>query len=68
MTHIIQKKLEKHEKACENHHYCCVEMLNEDNKILKYKIGKKSMKVPFIIYAALSVCLKKMTLTLILNL
>ena len=28
-------------------------MPNEDNKILKYKHGEKSMKVPFIIYADL---------------
>ena len=28
-------------------------MPNEDNKMLKYKHGEKSMKVPFIIYADL---------------
>ena len=28
-------------------------MPNEDNKILKYNHGEKSMKVPFIIYADL---------------
>ena len=28
-------------------------MPNDDNKILKYKHGEKSMKVPFIIYADL---------------
>ena len=28
-------------------------MPEEDNKILKYNLGEKSMKVPFIIYADL---------------
>ena len=29
-------KLESHKKVSQNHDYCCVEMSNEDNKILKY--------------------------------
>ena len=37
--------------VCENHDYCYVEMPKEDNKILNYNHGEKSMKVPFIIYA-----------------
>ena len=37
----------------ENHDYCYVEMLKEDNKIFKRNHGEKSMKVPFIIYADL---------------
>ena len=28
-------------------------MLNENNKILKYKHGENSMRVPFVIYADL---------------
>ena len=35
-------------------------MSNEDNKILKYYHGEKSMKAPFIIYADLESLLKKM--------
>ena len=35
-------------------------MPNEDNKILKYDHGEKSMKVPFIIHAGLECLLKKM--------
>ena len=35
-------------------------MLEEDNKILKYNQGEKSMKVPFIIYADLESLLEKM--------
>ena len=34
-------------------------MPNEDNKILKYNPGEKSMKVPFIIYADLDCLLEK---------
>ena len=35
-------------------------MPEEDNKILKYDKGEKSMKVPFIIYADLESLLEKM--------
>ena len=35
-------------------------MSNEENKILKYDHGEKSMKVPFIIHAGLECLLKKM--------
>ena len=34
-------------------------MPNEDNKILKYILGEKSLKVPFIIYADLECLLQK---------
>ena len=34
-------------------------MANEDNKILKYNRGEKSMKAPFIMYADLECQLKK---------
>ena len=34
-------------------------MPREDNKILKYNPGEKSLKVPFIIYADLECLLKK---------
>ena len=35
-------------------------MPNEDNKILKYNYGEKSLKAPFIIYADLECLLEKM--------
>ena len=54
-------KLEEHKKICENHDYCHVEMPNEDNKIIKYNQGEKSIKLPFIIYADLECLLEKMT-------
>ena len=54
-----ENKLKKQKKVCENHDYCYVEMPKEDNKILKYNHGEKSMKVPFIIYADLESLLEK---------
>ena len=55
-----ENKLKKHEKVCNDHDYCCVQMPNEENKILKYSYGEKSLKVPFIIYANLECYLEKM--------
>ena len=53
------KKLKKHEKICKDHDFCHVKMPNENNKILKYNPGEKSLKVPFIIYANLECLLEK---------
>ena len=39
---------------------CQKEMPNEDNKILEYNHGEKSLKVPAIIYADLECLLEKM--------
>ena len=55
-------KLKKHKNVCENHDYCYVEMPKENNKILKYNHGEKSMKVSFIIYANLESLLEKMNI------
>ena len=49
-------KLKKHERVCNEHDYCYVEIPNEDNKILKYNLGEK----PTIIYADLECLLEKM--------
>ena len=59
-TYTTENKLESHKKVCENHDYRCEEMPNEDNKILKYNHGEKSMTAPFIIYADLESLLEKM--------
>ena len=59
-SYSTEDKPKRHEKVCENHNYCYVEMPKEDNKILKYNHGEKSMKVPFIIYADLKFFLEKM--------
>ena len=53
-------KLKKHEKVCNAHDYCYVEMPNEDNKILKCNLWEKSLKAPAIIYADLKCLLEKM--------
>ena len=60
-AYTTNNKFEKHKNVCENHDYCCVEMPNEDNKILEYNHGEKSMKPPFIIYADLECLLEKMS-------
>ena len=43
-AYTTENKLENHKKLCKNHDYCCIEMPNEDNKILKYNHGEKSMR------------------------
>ena len=58
-AYTTENKLKNHKKICENHDCCCIEMPNEDNKILKYNHGEKSMKAPFIIYADLESLLEK---------
>ena len=58
-SYTTENKLKKHNKVCENHDYCYVEM-SEKDKILKYNQGEKSMNVPFIIYADLESLLEKM--------
>ena len=40
---------------------CHVEMPNEDNKIIKYNQGEKSIRSPFIIYADLECLLEKIS-------
>ena len=44
---------------CDNHDYCYVKMPTEDDKILKYNHGEKSLKSPFIIIFDLECLLKK---------
>ena len=58
-SYTTEKKLKKHERICKDHDFCHVKMPNEDNKILKYNPGEKSLNVPFIIYADLECLLKK---------
>ena len=40
-----EKKLKKHCDVCKNHNYCYAEMAKDDNKILKYNIGRKSISL-----------------------
>ena len=60
-SYRTKNKLEEHQKICENHEYCHVEMPNEDNKIIKYNQGEKSIKLLFIIYADLECLLEKIS-------
>ena len=60
-SYTTENKLEKHKNVCENHDYCYVERPEEDNKILKYNHGEKSMIAPFVIYADLECLLEKMS-------
>ena len=59
-SYSTEKKLKKHEKVCNDHDYCYVEIHNEDNKILKYSHGEKSMKAPAKIYADSECLFEKM--------
>ena len=59
-SYRTENKLKKHEKVCNNHDYCYVEMPSEDNKTLKYNQGEKSMKVLFINYDDLERLLERM--------
>ena len=60
-SYRTEHKLEKHKEICENHDYCHVEMPNEDNKIIKYNQGEKSIRSPFIIYVDLECLLEKIS-------
>ena len=60
-SYNTKNKLKKHRNVCENHDHCYVEMPEEDNKILKYDHGEKSMRAPFVIYADLECLLEKMS-------
>ena len=57
--YTTEKKLRKHERICNDHDFCHLKMPDEDNKILKYIPGEKSLRVPFIIYADLECLLQK---------
>ena len=59
-SYSTKHKLKKHEKVCNDHDYCYVEMPNEYNKILKYEHEEESLKAPAIIYADLGCLLEKM--------
>ena len=58
-SYTTERKLRKHEKICNNHDFGDIKMPDEDNKILKYISGEKSLRVPFTIYADLECLLRK---------
>ena len=57
-SYSTKDRFKKLKDVRENHNYCYVEMPEEDNKILKYNNGEKSMIFPFIIYAELETLLE----------
>ena len=59
-SYSTKEKLKKHERVCNGHDYCYVEMPNEESKVLKCNYGEKSWKVSAIIYADLECLLEKM--------
>ena len=52
-SYRVENKPKKHYNVWKTHNYRYVDMPEEDNKILKYNHGEKSIKYPFIIYAEL---------------
>ena len=56
-----ENKLNAHKKVCENHDYCNIEMPSNDNNLINYNKGEKSLKLPFIIYADLEYLLEKIS-------
>ena len=58
-SYRTHNKLKKHETVCNNHDYCHLDMPKEDEKMLKYNHGEKSLKAPFIITADLECILEK---------
>ena len=44
-SYRIKDKLKEYENVCKSHDYCYIETSNENNKILKYNHGEKSIKL-----------------------
>ena len=57
-SYTTLNKLKKHERVCNNHDYCRIDMPEEHKKI-KYLPGEKSLKAPNAIYVDLECLLKK---------
>ena len=60
-SYRTENKLNAHKKVCENHDYCNIEMSSNDNNLINYNKGEKSLKLPFIIYADLECLLEKIS-------
>ena len=58
-SYTTEEKFRKHERICKNHVFNDIKMSDEDNKILKYISGEKSLRVLFTIYADLECLLRK---------
>ena len=60
-SYRTNNRLKKHERLWGKHDYCHVKMPEEDNRILKYNYGEKSLQAPFIIIADLECILTKIS-------
>ena len=60
-SYSTENKLNAHKKVCENNDYYNIEMPSNDNNLINYNKGEKSLKFPFIIYADLECLLEKIS-------
>ena len=60
-SYSTENKLNAHKTVCENHNYCNIEMPSNDNNLINYNKGEKSLKLLFIIYADLECLLEKIS-------
>ena len=59
-SYTTKNRLKKHQKICENHEYCKLEMAKKGS-VLKNISGEKSIMTPFVIYADLESILEKIS-------
>ena len=59
-SYTTKNRLNKHQKICENHEYCKLEMPKKES-VLRYIFGEKSIMTPFVIYADLESILEKIS-------
>ena len=59
-SYRTNEKLKKHEQLCQNHDFCNLKLLNQENKYISSTSGKSTLKIPFIIHADLECLLLKM--------
>ena len=57
-SYSTKNKLEEYKKICRSHDYCHLEMPTKDSNTIK---SKKSVKLPFVVYADLECLLEKMS-------
>ena len=59
-SYSTKNRFKRHEKVCNDHDCCYVEMPDEYDEKLRYSHGEKSLRAPAIIYANLECLLEKM--------
>ena len=58
-SYSTANKLKKHERLCNNHKFCEIEMPTEKDKMLKHSHGQKSLRVPVAYYCDIESLIKK---------